>query len=145
MEHVCDPIRQSNYLPLNIDISYWKHSYKQTNSFYDVPSEQMIVEVKECAMKYNPTMELFRQSNPTIVPAVTWTEDISDQIVDMTNRQLCFQFLISVFYLISVRVCVYLCFPFFFCAFFLRLPNLKTAQTTRKQTKKKTKQNDKIG
>lgn len=70
LEAIVDPVTTANYKPLILDDQWWLSQFK--NGKYCTFAKSIISNYKEGEHGYRQVMELLYQSNPTLIPVLTW-------------------------------------------------------------------------
>jgi len=74
IEAIVDHVSKENFLPLILDEDWWVSEFSSKDAKYSKDVKQIVQNFKTGEFDYDAVMELFYQSNPTIVPTLYWAE-----------------------------------------------------------------------
>ncbi len=76
LEQIVDPVTGQLYAPLILDEQWWKQTYDRSMARSCPPPDsfRVIHNYKLGDHDYAPTMELLVQSNPNLIPVLSWSD-----------------------------------------------------------------------
>lgn len=74
VEGLTDPVSEEHYLPLVLDAKWWNTDFEAGKAKYCKGVKTITDELKDVSFNHDAVMEIIYQSNPTLVPVLTWSE-----------------------------------------------------------------------